>query len=417
MLRTGWHVRAMIRKGAVSPFDPHERLQVVHGDMRNAASLVTAVGGSAAVVHLAAAKSDEADSEDVNVGGARRLVDACHAGGCTRLINISTQSVKIARRGIYARTKSEADSVFRDGGLALTTLLPSVVYGEAKDGVFGTILQMVQKAPVVPILGDGKWLSAPVYIGDLCQAVIACLQRPQSIGKDYDIGGPDLIRFDELVDRIAGAAGVKRPKVHIPLTVALWLAGWAARLPHPPITISNVLGSNQDTGIDIRPACTDLAFEPSDLTSGLERVFCKALRPAADPLAEDCKLIARYLLDDDPAPELVERYRAGCNSMLASSDPTKDRSWSWVRTHPWSLPFMDAAAAWLEPSSPVRLRIYLMAALLEATPAHSAFFLRPSDARARLLAGLIWQSMRSAAKMVIGIPLWAFVRTRHGHGV
>src|SRR4029077_9303936 len=141
-----------------------------------------------------------------------------------RLINVSTQSTKISRKGIYARTKRAADEVFHGSGLDVTTLLPSVVYGEAQSGVFGTILRFLQKAPIILVLGDGKWISAPVYVGDVCAAVIACLETPGTIGKAYDIGGPDAIGFDDLIDRIGAAIGRCPPKVHVPFTIALWIA-------------------------------------------------------------------------------------------------------------------------------------------------------------------------------------------------
>src|SRR5258706_4438658 len=247
MIARGLYVRAMLRPGAESPFPPHERLQITHANLRDADTLVPAVRGCAAVVHLAAAKADEKESEDVNVGGARRLVRACELAGCRRLINISTQSTKIARKGIYARTKHAADEVFHGSALDVTSLLPSVVYGETKGGVFGTILQVLQKAPIVLVLGDGKWISAPVYVGDVCAAVTACLETPRTIGNAYDIGGPDPVGFDDLIDRIGAAIGRRPPKLHVPFTIALRIARVVSRLPKAPITVSNVLGSNQDT--------------------------------------------------------------------------------------------------------------------------------------------------------------------------
>src|SRR5205085_8748464 len=159
---------------------------------------------------------------------------------------------------------------------------------------------------------------------------------------------------------------------------------------------------------------------PLGLAAGFAKVFGAAPAEAnagdrngthaSDEFAGDSRLIARYLLDTEPAQELVDRYREGCRTLLPAADASGDREWSWVRRHPWSLPFIDAAAAWDRKSS-LRLRIYLMAALLEATPAHAEFFLRRSDPPARLVFGLVWHAVRSALKTVIGIPLRAYART------
>ena len=268
LARRGWHVKAMVRRPTASL----PAAELVQADMRDAASLRMAVKSADAVVHLAAAKSDEPESVDVNVEGARRLVAACEAEGCTRFINISTMAVKIPRQGTYARTKAEADAVFEGSRLEVTTLLPSVVYGEERDGVFGTVLKFIQKLPVVPVLGDGRWISAPLYIGDLSDTIGACLETDITKGKRYDLGGPDLISFNEFIDRISTALGLRRPKLHIPFSVALAMAEIATRiLPHCPITVSNVLGSNQTVPIDIEPARRDFGFAPMDFNTGLAK--------------------------------------------------------------------------------------------------------------------------------------------------
>jgi nucleoside-diphosphate-sugar epimerase len=105
----------MVRRLEASERLPkNDRLEIVQADMRDAEALHRAVRDTDAVVHLAAAKADEKDSEEINVGGARHLVGACRAAGCLRIVNISTQSAKILCRGLYARTKSAADEVFHD---------------------------------------------------------------------------------------------------------------------------------------------------------------------------------------------------------------------------------------------------------------------------------------------------------------
>ena len=147
----------LARESDVAPSRQHlvefdERLELVHADMRDEGSLRQAVARVAVVVHLAAAKSDESESEDVNVRGAERPLRCVRAVGCDRIINISTQSAEIAQKGNYARTKSAAEKIFHNSGLQVTTLRLSVVYGEQESGVFGTVLKFVRRLPVVPVL-------------------------------------------------------------------------------------------------------------------------------------------------------------------------------------------------------------------------------------------------------------------------
>ena len=306
--------------------------------------------------------------------------------------------------------------MFRESGLAVTTLLPSVVYGEELDGVFGTIVKFVQKLPVVPVLGDGQWISAPIYMGDVCDAIIACLGRDVTVSKTYDLGGPDPIRFSALIDKISGALGIRRRKVFIPFSVALVAAHVVTRLlPKPPVTVSNVLGSNQDTEINIEPARHDFGFNPIGLDVGIQRVLGPR-KPAAAPsgrgddgaLRREAKLFGRYLLAVEPSDELAARYTAANRALLA--DEPVGPEVTYALRHPFTLPFLDAACAVLNPASVLRKKILIMTAVLEASPAYTDFFLKPPSAPLAMLLGLAWQGIRVTAKMALGLPLYLVAR-------
>jgi NADH dehydrogenase len=416
LLESGRVVRAMVRSPGPTPFPAHDRLHTVRADMRDGASLAAAVDGVDAVVHLAAAKSDEADSDDVNVEGARRLISACEGAGVARLINISTQSAKLPRKGTYGRTKSEADRIFHGSGLDVTTLRPSIVYGEEKSGVFGTVLGFIEKLPVVPILGDGRWISAPVYLGDLSDAIIACLENDATIGRIYDIGGPDPVSFDDLIARLSAELGRSRPTLHIPFSISLLAArALAALLSNPPITVSNVLGSNQDTGIDIGPARRDFGFDPIGLDEGIRRVLAAPGPPGAGPgttgrgedRAAEGRLFGCYMLGSVPPPELIDRYAAASLAILGEGSDPEIR---FVLRHPGALPFVDAASGILRPRSRLRQKLLIMAAVLEATPRYADFFLRDPEPPPRLLAALAWHALTGGLRIVAGIPVLLLAR-------
>lgn len=124
-------------------------------------------------------------------------------------------------------------------------------------------------------------------------------------------------------------------------------------------------------------------------------------------LADECTLITRYLLDCDASPDLSARYQAAHSALDLSGD---ERALRFVHRHPRSLPYLDAAASFLSPRGVLRKKVYLMTALLEATPEHAAFFLRKPAPVWPLLAGLAWQAVRSAAKVAVGIPLLLLAR-------
>ena len=412
LLARGWRVKAMVRQ----PYCLDS--ETVIGDMRDENSLHSAIKDAQVVVHLAAAKSDQPDSEDTNVGGARRLVAACRAVNCRRVINISTQSVKIRFKGIYAKTKTDADAILQNSGLDVTTLMPSIVYGEEKGGIFGTVLNCLKKLPVIPILGDGRWISAPIYVEDVAEAIIACIEHDNTIGGRYDLGGPEHISFDDFIDKLANFVGLKRPKLHIPFGLALFgIRALSRLLPKLPITVSNVLGSNQNTDIDIGPARRDFGFSPLDLNTGLQLALKNsgvshgAVDPVAgaDQLSLDSCILARYLLNVELPRELQYRYAAACLKLLGNQ---LDPEWCFVQRHPWTLPFIDAGAGILRPDSGVRQRLFLMTAILEATPLYAEFFLAPAPRAPQFIFGMALRCIRCAINIAVGIPLFTFARLR-----
>lgn len=411
LLEQGWLVRGLRRNGSVAALEQAGRLDTVWADVRDLDSLRRAIAGASVVVHLAAAMRDEPESYDVNVGGARNLVDACRVTGCTRLINISTQSAKIPRRGLYGSTKAQADEIFHDSGLDVTTLRLSVVYGEERRGVFGALLGAIRKFPIVPVLGNGQWRAAPVYVEDVATAIVACIVHDRTMGKQYDVGGPDLVTLDHLLNAVAAAVGLRRRIVHVPFPIALGLArALAAVLPRPPITVSNVLGSNQSSDIDIGPARQDFGFAPIGLERGLALVLSAPSRADHSPLAGEATLFAKYLLKVEPSKEVINRYIAAHDALPELG--ADSRELRFLRRHAWALPFLDAAIGFWCRDSVVRRKMLVMAAILEASPGSAEFLLSAPSSPLRLLRDCAWQATRASVKLVIGTPLLALARHR-----
>lgn len=239
-------VRCLVRDAARAKDLLPPTVELLTGDMTDAASLKAAVAGVDAVVHLAARKGDEPDIVAVNVGGAHNLVEACRAAGVKRVINVGSQASRLARRGAYGETKAQSDAVFAASGLEVTTLIPSLVYGPRDTGVFGKLARVTASAPFVPVIGDGSVRFQPVHVDDVCAVIAGCLAEPRTIGKTYAVGGPESVTLVELIDLI-GAARCKKPlKVHLPYWAAMGIARVLGLfLASPPLSVSNVTGAVQ----------------------------------------------------------------------------------------------------------------------------------------------------------------------------
>lgn len=133
-------------------------------------------------------------------------------------------------------------------------------------------------------------------------------------------------------------------------------------------------------------------------------------KPAGD-IAGDFKLISKYLLDAFPPDELVNRYVAAHEILLG--DPVA-AEWDFVRRHPAALPYLDAAMGVFARSSPMRKKIILAAAILEASPAYADFFLEEIQGIGHVLGDLVWHGTLSLGKLLVGMPILLIARWANG---
>jgi NADH dehydrogenase len=260
---------------------PAPPIDVALGDLTDPPTLRRAVAGVDAVVHLGAATSagrtDPAMAYRVNVGGASALVEACRAGGCRRLVAVSTQHVHLPRPGAYGRTKRIADAIFLRSGLDVTVLRPSLVYGAGGQGVFARIAALAEKLPVIPVVGPGQWHLRPVWVEDLVGVILQTLARPETIGRTYDVGGLERVTYDEMLAGICAALGKPCRPLHLPVPLCFVLAWLLERvLANPPLTTENVHGALVEAPCDLSALERDLRPAITPFAEGLRRTLGKA---------------------------------------------------------------------------------------------------------------------------------------------
>jgi nucleoside-diphosphate-sugar epimerase len=291
LLKKGHRVRAFVRSES-SPLPEHPNLTRAVGDVRDLHALEGAMAGVTAVVHLAAAKNDERDSRAINVHGAENVIEACRIAGVKRVINISTQSAKLQKKGLYGSTKEGADRLFSAAPLSVTTLRSSLIYGDMESGIFGTIIRY-SRLPVVPLIGNGRATFRPIHRDDLAALIVHALEHPETAGKTYDIGGPDVLDLNTLTQKIMNARDVHRPVIHLPIWFSLIAAKIFSPLPHPPVTVSNVLGGAVDTPMNMDAMRADFGAVPvRSFAQGMEELFGATMTQEE----REAKVLLRYVL-------------------------------------------------------------------------------------------------------------------------
>jgi len=273
LVASGYVPRLLVRSSPAVPAPAPIEVRI--GDVTDVDTLRLALEDVPAVIHMAAATSagrlGPAVAYRVNVGAASALVEACRSAGA-RLIVLSTQHVYLPAPGLYGRTKRMADRIFLESGVPVTILRPSLVYGPGSRGVFVRLATLVGKLPVIPVIGPGQWRMRPLFLDDLVDVILAVLARPELAGRIYDVGGPDVVTYDELLSAICHAIGRRCRTVHLPLGVSFALAWILERLlPTPPLTTDNVRGAVRDAQCDPRALERDLRPRLTPLIEGLSR--------------------------------------------------------------------------------------------------------------------------------------------------
>jgi len=269
LLASGHTVRALIRRASERELLPGADIEV--GDLRDSGAVERVARGMEAVVHLAWATgvARESSARAVNVEGTRRLLDAARLHEARRFVFVSSISAARERMGPYGRTKLEAERLVTASGLEWVILRPSLVYGPGPAGLFAR-LERSLRGPLVPIVGDGSIALDPVHVDDVCAVIEQSLVRADSMGKRYDLLGPERVTFRELLVRLATAIGVRPRFVAIPSGVALSIARvLGAMMERPPLSEDNVLGMISPATVDGGAARREFAVAWTPLSAGL----------------------------------------------------------------------------------------------------------------------------------------------------
>jgi NADH dehydrogenase len=231
----GHIVRCLVRQSSDTSVLPEDAVDFAIGDVTKPTGLAVACEGCDGIVHLVGiiAETGSATFERIHVTGTRNIIDAGREAGVKRVLYVSGLGAGPKAQARYHKTKWQAEEIVRKSGMAWTILRPSIIVGEG-DGFTASILGLFRKGPFVPIAGDGRMQLQPIYIDDLCRCLAWCLAHPESAGQAYEIGGPEHLTFEKMVDEVARLKGVRKRKVHVPMAAVRAFAGLQERFSSRP---------------------------------------------------------------------------------------------------------------------------------------------------------------------------------------
>jgi uncharacterized protein YbjT (DUF2867 family) len=216
-------------------------VELVDGDLTHPATLAPAVDGCSHVVNLVAIiKGSPADFQRVMTDGTASLLAAAKAAGVARFVQMSALGTTERSKDAvpYFKAKWEMERLVEGSGLEHVIVRPSFVFG--RGGALPTFIKQVKLSPVVTVIGPGTQRVQPIWLDDVGQFFATVIDDARAAGRTWEIGGPDVVNWNELYLTIARVLGKRRTLAHVPFALARTGARLIQWAPGAPLTVDQV---------------------------------------------------------------------------------------------------------------------------------------------------------------------------------
>ncbi len=206
------------------------------------AAAARAIAGADLVVNLVGILFERrrGDFARIQAEGAGRIARLAAAAGVGRVVHVSAIGADPASPSAYGRTKGEGEQAVRAAFPGATILRPSIVFGP-EDQFFNRFAALSRMLPFMPVV-MGNTRFQPVYVGDVAEAIVAAgVGQAAAAGRTYELGGPRVLSFRELLRYILEVTGQRKPMIDIPPGIARLQARVGELLPNPPLTTDQLL--------------------------------------------------------------------------------------------------------------------------------------------------------------------------------
>jgi uncharacterized protein YbjT (DUF2867 family) len=247
LARKGYRVRAAVRRpdlaGFLQPMGVVGQVMPVQANLRYKDSIARAVEGADIVVNavgiLAPVGGQTFDA--IHAEGAGFIAQSARAAGAQRLVHISAIGANKSSSSAYARTKAQGEEAVAGAFAPAIILRPSIVFGP-EDEFFNRFAALARISPFLPAIGGGRTKFQPVFVGDVGQAAAAAATGAGQAATIYELGGPKITTFRELLDATMAYAGRERWLLPMPFAAAKLMAALTWPLPNAlrPMTFDQV---------------------------------------------------------------------------------------------------------------------------------------------------------------------------------
>ncbi len=253
----------------------HPGVAVIAADLAEPGPLEAALDGADVVViaHAQIGGLSETPFLRNNIEATERLLAALRGRAGVRLVHISSSVVNSAAVDWYTESKKAQERLVRASGLPAVILRPTLMFGWFDRKHLGWLARFMRRTPVFPVPGDGRYLRQPLYEGDFCEIVRACVERDFS-GAAYNISGLERIDYIDLIRLIRAVTGARTAILPIPVPLfALLLRLYALLDRDPPFTVKQLEALVTPDVFEVIDWPGLFGVSPTPLRAALEETF------------------------------------------------------------------------------------------------------------------------------------------------
>jgi NADH dehydrogenase len=265
LAKRGYRIRVAVRRpeltGHLQPLGRVGQIHAVQANLRYPSSVEAALRDSAMAINLVGILFERGRQkfDAVQTFGAEQVALAAAAHGA-RLIHISAIGADENSPSRYARAKAGGEQLVRAALPSAIVMRPSIVFGP-EDDFFNRFASLATLLPALPLIGGGETRLQPVFVGDVANAIAEAADGNAQAGATYELGGPDVRSFKELMKFTLETIGRKRLLLPLPFGLAKLQASLLQFLPTPPLTPDQVELLRSDNVVSDDAAREDLTLE------------------------------------------------------------------------------------------------------------------------------------------------------------
>ena len=247
------------------------QIECLEADVCDETSVARAVAGSHAVVNAVGhyVETGPATFDLIHGQGALHVARQAKQAGARCLIHVSGLGADSASTSSYVRARGIGEARVKEAFDAATILRPCVIFGPG-DAFFNTLARLARSLPILPLFGRGDTRLQPVHVGDVAKACVKAIDDPAAAGKVYELGGPKIYTYRELIELVLRHEGRKRPLLTVPFFLWDVMASASGFLANPPLTRDQVALMRQDKVVGNRALrLNDLGIVPVSVEESL----------------------------------------------------------------------------------------------------------------------------------------------------